>query len=658
MLPCPAATILEFLDFKFPSITPTKTSASTEFFSQLEPTVMDPKLLKGIPVPSEETVKGLAALCKTAVTDGAASLVCLHLSWEVSRRVPLWMIPYWMEAAEIQKVHRPLWVEASDTMRARQGTRRGKCKESTHHLIEEVYSGLLTLSWSGKTRGFSNQEPVSTLATYATRRWLSDAHEDQMLDLPRTDIRLDPSKPAIDIKGTHFLSKIQQAYVKKDTGEYKDGRAFEWLWETGIELGNEVHEQLGCLVNVGGDHWVAIIIDARTDEILYGDSLGGDPGEELKTALSWWTRRHTNREFKWGKLTITRQCDGFSCGLFSWNALAHRFYPSKYPLMLADQADDGRLQVLLKVIHCHQNWNFCATSQGYKFTFASTLLPLFKQPSNPSSQAVSIETSSPNLWPAAPKYTERAVLESDDDASDVEVDQEPSWATNSIFLPQSSVSEASKPAESYLTSPGSSDLKIKGYTPTVPPPLRTSSPDLQKHNVDQVHSASAPSSPGKKKLKTTAATTNTSNTREPIKKGGIMSFFSKCTKEEHDEEIRRYSEKIKIEGKEEMEKFEAQRQVVDARERESAHMCQEKSCKRKRDSEIAKGERSPGGTKRKICYDEPYPLVAAKLVERLEKLRAAGVPLTLPTFWGIVVATILNMAPEIFEKKRKDGSIF
>ncbi|KZP26172.1 hypothetical protein FIBSPDRAFT_1005451, partial [Athelia psychrophila] len=254
-------------------------------------------------------------------------------------------------------------------MRARQGSQRGKCKESTHSLIEEVYSSLATLSWSGKTRGFSNDEPISTLAAYATRHWLSDAQEDQMLDLLRTDIRLDPLKPAFNIKGTHFVSKIHQAFNKRDTGDYTDDRGFEGLRKTGIELGSDIHEQLGCLTNVGGDHWVVLIIDTLTDEILYGDSLDGGPSDELKAALSWWTRCHTNRDFKWGKLPITRQRDGFSCGLFSWNALAHQLYPSKYPLMMADQADDERLQVLLKLIRCHQDRSFYATSQGYKFTF-------------------------------------------------------------------------------------------------------------------------------------------------------------------------------------------------------------------------------------------------------------------------------------------------
>lgn len=46
------------------------------------------------------------------------------------------------------------------------------------------------------------------------------------------------------------------------------------------------------------------------------------------------------------------------------------------------------------------------------------------------------------------------------------------------------------------------------------------------------------------------------------------------------------------------------------------------------------------------------------IIERLEKLRDASAPMSLVTIRGIVVATILRMAPEIFEKKGLDGSRF
>lgn len=53
-----------------------------------------------------------------------------------------------------------------------------------------------------------------------------------------------------------------------------------------------------------------------------------------------------------------------------------------------------------------------------------------------------------------------------------------------------------------------------------------------------------------------------------------------------------------------------------------------------------------------------YPDVVDAISTRLERLRDAAAPITLVTVRGIMVATILKMAPEIFDKKAADGSTF
>lgn len=231
--------------------------------------------------------------------------------------------------------------------------------------------------------------------------------------------------------------------------------------------------------------------------------------------------------------------------------------------------------------------SFYATSQGYKFTFASAFLPTFEQ-----------QSSSPSRKASILRHVKRPTLETDDDASDLELELELSWGTDPSFLLPSSVSEASEPEDSCPASPEpSSDFEIETVSlrqariPSLDPP------DLRKRNVDQVQSTSAPSGPAKKKSKAGAATTKA---QEPVTKGGIMGFFAKCTKEERDEEVQRYSEKIKIKGEEEMEILEAKKRVIGAKEREGARLRKEKSRKRERDGEIATGKRSPGGTKRKV----------------------------------------------------------
>ncbi|KAF9007686.1 hypothetical protein BDZ89DRAFT_965568, partial [Hymenopellis radicata] len=53
-----------------------------------------------------------------------------------------------------------------------------------------------------------------------------------------------------------------------------------------------------------------------------------------------------------------------------------------------------------------------------------------------------------------------------------------------------------------------------------------------------------------------------------------------------------------------------------------------------------------------------YPAVVAILTTRFKKLRAASAPITVVTARGLIVATILESNPEIFDKVFRDGSKF
>jgi hypothetical protein len=72
----------------------------------------------------------------------------------------------------------------------------------------------------------------------------------------------------------------------------------------------------------------------------------------MDTAL-WWTYFHTGHYFTRGSLKITHQQDGYSCGLFAPNSIAHCANPKRYPLIDQANVDDERLKVMLRVIACH-----------------------------------------------------------------------------------------------------------------------------------------------------------------------------------------------------------------------------------------------------------------------------------------------------------------
>jgi hypothetical protein len=59
-----------------------------------------------------------------------------------------------------------------------------------------------------------------------------------------------------------------------------------------------------------------------------------------------------------------------------------------------------------------------------------------------------------------------------------------------------------------------------------------------------------------------------------------------------------------------------------------------------------------------IVSQARHPEVVKAIINRLNGLRDAAAPLTLVTIRGIFVATIMEMAPEIFEQKASDGTKF
>ena len=117
-------------------------------------------------------------------------------------------------------------------------------------------------------------------------------------------------------------------------------------------MGNGTHKELQYLMNLDSKHWVAIVLDFANLEILYSNTMGG---MDLKEILSWWTHIHSGRKFMYGELEITFQQDSFLCGLLAWNALAHQSLPHKNALIDAQEVDDARLKVMLKVIDCHND---------------------------------------------------------------------------------------------------------------------------------------------------------------------------------------------------------------------------------------------------------------------------------------------------------------
>jgi Ulp1 family protease len=164
-------------------------------------------------------------------------------------------------------------------------------------------------------------------------------------------------RTTVEIAGTYFFDKLKTGY--DDPDKYTSKKSFCWWRQQGHAMVTGIQEQIGLLINIDQNHWVAVVLDFPTFTCWYGDSLGGKRDAHVCKVLDWWTHLHTGRQFRWKALPITLQTDGYSCGLLVWNALSAFFLEEKYDLLDPNKVADGRLEILLRIIERH---NLCDTT--------------------------------------------------------------------------------------------------------------------------------------------------------------------------------------------------------------------------------------------------------------------------------------------------------
>jgi hypothetical protein len=358
ILPMKDISVLDMLNFYFPGIARDSESPNPikpqTFFSTQNVTTTDPGKIRQTPLPPLST---LEHLLQATELQNSQSIICPHVPGLTGLHFPPWIVTYWAEAARIQTV-KNTWILAEESMELQ---KKGKhLTEETADLITRVYDALSTISWSTTVQGFPGTVSVEYLAAYMTKNWLTDEHENQMLHLLGYELARSSEGCCegnrIYIAETFFVPALIRAYEKPDrANQYATASNCSWLRKKGQEFGTGALDKLATIANVGENHWVAVVIDFRESQILYGDSLGGTITVEIERVLNWWIHHHTGEQFRTNRLPITRQRDGYSCGILAWNAVATKVLPKNYILMKSDDVSDERLKIFLRVLERHND---------------------------------------------------------------------------------------------------------------------------------------------------------------------------------------------------------------------------------------------------------------------------------------------------------------
>ena len=128
-------------------------------------------------------------------------------------------------------------------------------------------------------------------------------------------------------------------------------RHYQWLREKGEALANGENTHLATIINIDGNHWVAVIIDSQNKQIHFGDSFGHTVPNDLKQVFNWWLGYHMNStNFSYQTLLVSKQSDTFSCGVLCWDGLRSFLLKRKPRLINARQALDERIRIFLCLV--------------------------------------------------------------------------------------------------------------------------------------------------------------------------------------------------------------------------------------------------------------------------------------------------------------------
>lgn len=217
LLPDAKLSIRELICFKFPPLLSStgKTSAHS-FVSSEEPTVSNDSgiqnMLRQIPIPAAETLLELTKFA-TGGHPNFHSLVCPHTRAAIGERLPLWVISFWLKAFKTITTSVQPWMHVDEHLAHLEDNWKKANATKSLDKLTETQKVLATLPWTTQIQSIDIPDPVHELATYASREWLSDVHENQMLELLRLGVEHDKDlNGSISVKGVFFYPTLLSAF--------------------------------------------------------------------------------------------------------------------------------------------------------------------------------------------------------------------------------------------------------------------------------------------------------------------------------------------------------------------------------------------------------------------------------------------------------------
>ena len=322
LLPPASLPVLQLLEFPTPrNMDAILGKTSDKLFSFYKATHTSLECCQ-IPAPTNDFLRQLRASAGQAMLDGKVSIQ----HWDRKDVfLPFDALGTWAFILEIDTAKKA-WINALRWM------------EEQHHNIPEEYvthikSLLGQVPWKGYIKGLGSNLTTTEMATFLSKKWLSDTHIYTMLAVTkhlRQNVLI-CADACIEIASPDFASHVLTSPLLLSTPIISD--YFRNAPKFAIRLGNKVKcATSGILIAAVAyspkNHWACLFIDSRARTIQWGDSVGrampaGGEGR-LRAWLSLFLPHTQFQPLK--NISCARQSDNYSCGIIAVNTLKHYLF--------------------------------------------------------------------------------------------------------------------------------------------------------------------------------------------------------------------------------------------------------------------------------------------------------------------------------------------
>lgn len=359
-LDCSVATLL-----KFPVPAPAAAVCPSDllqtdpltFFSPDEATCSDLETIATIVLPHKDLVALLAATASDLRAQSMRSVRVLHTAGERPETLPIWIIKYWQEVATLMPI-RSKFVDA-ETFLLKDAISRLKLHNEMPNgvpVMREAVDLLYEAGWNDVVKGFDEKSQLYEVASFASRKWLSSAHINYMLELLKIKLHR-AGRVGIVMASSHLFVKIVQAYEAREGGQYKSSQNFRLPRKYG-ELLAMSNDDLFSIANVEATHWLPFVISPITSLVRTANSLSMKKPihPQLREALEWWLQQHFPQHFNWKPMQITYQDNDYACGTLADNCLDHYYCGDESPLTFHSllSIDIARARTLVQLLRQHR----------------------------------------------------------------------------------------------------------------------------------------------------------------------------------------------------------------------------------------------------------------------------------------------------------------